>query len=82
MRTKFFLFTALAALLFASCDKGSDGSSVSSVTFRKADISGATALGLGYGSSTTKADDGVSKQFCFPRFPARGRKPVLAARSG
>ena len=72
MRTKFFLFTALAALVFASCDKGGDGSSVSNVTFRKADISGATALGLGYGSSTTKADDGVTVEGILYKVTADG----------
>lgn len=72
MRTKFFLFTALAALVFASCDEGGDGSSVSNVTFRKADISGATALGLGYGSSTTKADDGVTVEGILYKVTADG----------
>ena len=72
MRTKFFLFTALAALVLASCNNDDEGSSVSGVTFRKADISGATALGLGYGSSSTKADAGVTVEGVLYKVTADG----------
>ena len=60
MRTRFLLLSAVAVLLFSACDNDDSGSGVSGVTFRKADISGAQALALGYGSTQTKAGDGVS----------------------
>ena len=72
MRTRFFLFAVLAALVLASCNNDDGGTSVSGVTFRKADISGATALGLGYGSSSTKADAGVSVEGVLYKVTADG----------